>query len=280
MDATPITLGQEFGGYASQIEHGIDRLRGALPRVCELPLGGTAVGTGINAPKTFARRVIAGLAEDTQLPLVEARNHVAAQSSRDAIVELSGALRTLAVSLMKIANDLRWMASGPNAGLGEIRLPALQPGSSIMPGKVNPVLAEVVTQVAAQVMGNDAAIAIGGSQGSFELNVFMPLIAANVLDSIHLLTSASTQFATNCIAGITADEERLLRYAEASPAVATALAPHIGYEAVAAALAEANRRGCTVREVVLERKLLPADELDRLLDVRAMTRGGVPQRER
>jgi fumarate hydratase class II len=279
MDATPITLGQEFGGYATQIEHGMARLHDTLPRVCELPLGGTAVGTGINAPKNFAKRVIAGLAEDTGLPLTEARDHVAAQSSRDALVELSGGLRTLAVSLMKIANDVRWMASGPTAGLAEIRLPALQPGSSIMPGKVNPVLPEVVTQVAAQVMGNDTAIAIGGSQGAFELNVFMPMIAANVLDSIHLLAAASTQFALRCVEGITADEERTRMFAEASPAVATALAPHIGYEAVAAALKEATERGVSVRQVVAEQGLLPERELDRLLDVRAMTRGGVAPRD-
>jgi len=278
MDATPIMLGQEFGGYASQIEHGIARLNDTLPRVCELPLGGTAVGTGINAPKGFARRVISGLAEDTKLPLTEARNHVAAQSSRDAIVELSGQLRTLAVSLIKIANDVRWMASGPNAGLAEIRLPSLQPGSSIMPGKVNPVLPEVVTQVGAQVIGNDAAVAFGGSQGAFELNVFMPMIADNVLASIALLAAASEQFATRCIDGIVADEQRLLAYAEASPAVATALAPHIGYEATASALAEAARRGVSVREVVAERGLLPEAELDQLLDVRAMTRGGVSKR--
>ncbi len=272
MDATPITLGQEFGGYATQIEQSIARLDDTMPRLCALPLGGTAVGTGINAPTGFAARVIAGLAEDTGLPLTEARDHVAAQSSRDALVEVSGAVRTLAVAMMKIANDLRWMASGPRAGLGEIVLPALQPGSSIMPGKVNPVIPEVVTQVAVQVLGNDAAVAVAGSQGSFELNVFMPVIARNVLESIRLLAAASRVFADRCIVGIVADEQRCLTNAEASPAVATALAPSLGYGVVAALVAESTASGRSVRELVLEKALVPADELDRLLDVTAMAR--------
>ena len=195
MDATPVTLGQEFGGYASQVDDAIARLRDALPRLCVLPLGGTAVGTGINAPKGFARKVIARLAERTGLPLVEAKDHFAAQGARDALVETSGQLRGLAVALVKIANDLRWMGSGPRTGLAEIRLPDLQPGSSIMPGKVNPVIPEVVTQVGAQVMGNDVTIGFAGAQGNFELNVFVPLIARDLLESIALLTSACTVFA-------------------------------------------------------------------------------------
>lgn len=275
MDATPITLGQEMGGYATQIDQAVERLAEALPRVLELPLGGTAVGTGINAPKTFARRVIAGLREDTGLDFTEARDHVAAQSSRDALVEVSGDLRTLAVALVKIANDLRWMASGPRAGLAEIRLPDLQPGSSIMPGKVNPVLAEVVTQVAAQVMGNDAAVAFGGSQGSFELNVFMPMMARNVLESIRLLTNATRAFADRCVAGIEANVERCRDYAESSPSIGTALNPLIGYEESASVIKESMHTGGSIRDIVLARGLLNAAELDQSLDVLAMTRGGL-----
>jgi fumarate hydratase, class II len=275
MDATPVTLGQEFGGYAAQVEEGRARLTDTMPRLCALPLGGTAVGTGINAPKTFARRVIARLAERTGLPLTEARDHFAAQGARDALVETSGQLRTLAVALVKIANDLRWMASGPNTGLGEIRLPDLQPGSSIMPGKVNPVVPEVVTQVAAQVIGNDAAVAFGGSQGNFELNVFVPVIARNLLESIQLLTNVAGVFAERCIAGIAANADTLERYAEASPAVATALNPYLGYETVAEIVEEANRTGTSVRSIVRAHKLMTDAQLDRVLDVEAMTRGGV-----
>jgi fumarate hydratase class II len=240
-----------------------------------LPLGGTAVGTGINAPKGFARKVIARLAERTALPLTEARDHFAAQGARDALVETSGQLRALAVALVKIANDLRWMASGPNAGLGEIRLPDLQPGSSIMPGKVNPVIPEVVTQVGAQVVGNDAAVAFGGSQGNFELNVFVPLIARNLLESIELLANVSVLFADRCIAGIEANSETLARYAQASPAVATALNPYLGYETVAEIVAESRRTGTPVRSIVRGRKLMTDAQLDRVLDVESMTRGGV-----
>jgi fumarate hydratase class II len=275
MDATPVTLGQEFGGYAAQVEEARARLVDTMPRLCALPLGGTAVGTGINAPKTFARRVIARLAERTGLPLTEARDHFAAQGARDALVETSGQLRALAVGLVKIANDLRWMASGPNTGLGEIRLPDLQPGSSIMPGKVNPVIPEVVTQVAAQVIGNDAAVAFGGSQGNFELNVFVPVMARNLLESIELLTNVSGLFADRCIAGIVANPETLERYAEASPAVATALNPYLGYETVAEIVKEANRTGNSVRSIVRARKLMSDAQLDRVLDVESMTRGGV-----
>jgi fumarate hydratase class II len=275
MDATPVTLGQEFGGYAAQIEEGVARLHDTLPRLCSLALGGTAVGTGINAPKTFARRVIARLATRTGLPLTEAKDHFAAQGARDALVETSGQLRVLAVSLVKIANDLRWMASGPRTGLAEIRLPDLQPGSSIMPGKVNPVIPEVVTQVAAQVIGNDAAIAFGGSQGNFELNVFVPMIARNLLESIDLLANVSVVFADTCIRGIEANTATLERYAEASPAIATALNPRLGYETTAAIIKESNRTGKSIRQVVRARKLMTDAELDRALDVEAMTRGGI-----
>jgi fumarate hydratase class II len=275
MDATPVTLGQEFGGYAAQVEEARARLADTMPRLCALPLGGTAVGTGINAPKTFARRVIARLAERTGLPLTEARDHFAAQGARDALVETSGQLRTLAVALVKIANDIRWMASGPKTGLGEIRLPDLQPGSSIMPGKVNPVIPEVVTQVGAQVIGNDAAVAFGGSQGNFELNVFVPLIARNLLESIELLANVCGLFADRCIAGIEANPGTLERNAEASPAVATALTPYLGYETVAEIVKESNRTGKSVRSIVRARKLMSDAHLDRVLDVESMTRGGV-----
>jgi fumarate hydratase class II len=275
MDATPVTLGQEFGGYAAQIEDGVGRLHDTMPRLCALPLGGTAVGTGINAPKGFARKVITRLAARTALPLTEAKDHFAAQGARDALVETSGQLRVLAVSLIKIANDLRWMASGPRTGLAEIRIPDLQPGSSIMPGKVNPVIPEVVTQVCAQVIGNDAAIAFGGTQGNFELNVFVPVIARNLLESIDLLASACTVFADKCILGIEANTETLVRYAESSPAIATALNPHLGYETTAAIIKESNRTGKSIRQVVRARKLMTDAQLDRALDVEAMTRGGI-----
>jgi fumarate hydratase class II len=275
MDATPVTLGQEFGGYAAQIEADIERIRDTMPRLCSLPLGGTAVGTGINAPKGFARKVIARLAARTGLPLTEAKDHFAAQGARDALVETSGQLRVLAVSLIKIANDLRWMASGPKTGLAEIRIPDLQPGSSIMPGKVNPVIPEVVTQVSAQVIGNDTTVAFGGSQGNFELNVFVPVMARNLLESIDLLASAGAVFTEKCILGIEANTETLERYAEASPAIGTALNPFIGYEAAASVIKESNRTGKSIRQVVRARKLMTDDQLDRALDVEAMTRGGI-----
>ncbi len=275
MDATPVTLGQEFGGYATQVEDASARLADTMPRLCALPLGGTAVGTGINAPKGFARNVIARLATRTGLPLTEAKDHFAAQGARDALVETSGQLRVLAVSLVKIANDLRWMGSGPRTGLAEIRLPDLQPGSSIMPGKVNPVIPEVVTQVAAQVVGNDAVVAFGGSQGNFELNVYVPVMARNLLESIDLLTSACTVFADKCVVGIQANTETLKRYAEASPAVATSLNPKLGYETTAAIIKESARTGKSVRQIVKARKLMTDAQLDRALDVEAMTRGGI-----
>jgi fumarate hydratase class II len=275
MDATPVMLGQEFGGYAAAIEHGIERLQAALPRIGELPLGGTAVGTGINAPKGFARGVVRRLAESLQLPLTEARDHFEAQGARDALVEASGALRTVAVSEYKIANDLRWMGSGPRAGLAEIRIPDLQPGSSIMPGKVNPVVAEAVCQVVAQVIGNDAAVAFGGAAGNFELNVMLPVIARNLLESIRLLASVSRTLADKAVAGIEADEERCRMYALSSPAVGTALTPYIGYEETAKVIKASLAEGKDLRTVVLERGLLSEAEADKALDVEAMTRGGI-----
>jgi len=274
MDATPVTLGQEFGGYATQVKDARERIEAALPAVGVLPLGGTAVGTGINAPKTFARSVVKRLADNMDAPLSEAKDHFAAQGSRDALVGLSGDLRVLAVALTKIANDLRWMGSGPRAGLAEIRLPDLQPGSSIMPGKVNPVLCEAVTQVAAQVMGNDAAVAFAGSQGNFELNVYLPVIARNLLQSIRLLSNVSRLFADKCVAGIEANVDRMKAYAESSPALGTALNPFIGYEKAAELVKKSAQTGRSIRELVLEQGLMTDEELDRALDVLGMTRGG------
>ena len=276
MDATPVTLGQEFDGYAAQVRYGIERIEASLPRVAELPLGGTAVGTGINTPEGFSAKVIAEIARATGLPLTEARNHFEAQGARDALVELSGQLRTIAVSFCKIANDIRWMGSGPRTGLSEIFLPDLQPGSSIMPGKVNPVLCESMLQVASQVVGNDAAVAFGGSTGNFELNVQLPLIARNVLESIRLLANISRVFADRCVAGITANEERCREYAESSPSIVTPLNRYIGYEEAAKVAKQALAERKTIRQVVIERgyiaqgKLTEA-QLDEALDVLAMT---------
>jgi fumarate hydratase class II len=278
MDATPVTLGQEFGGYATQVERGQARVASVVGRLAELPLGGTAVGTGINAPRAFARGVITRLAQELDLPFTEAVDHFEAQGSRDALVEASGALRTVSVSLYRLANDLRWMASGPYCGLAEIHLPDLQPGSSIMPGKVNPVIPEAVCQVVAQVIGNDAAVAFGGAAGNFELNVMMPVMARNLLESIRLLAHVSRLLADRCVDGIQADEARCLAYAMASPAIVTALNPLIGYERAAGVAAEARATGRDVRAVVVERGLLSADDADRALDVLAMTRGGVARR--
>jgi fumarate hydratase class II len=276
MDATPVTLGQEFGGYAAQVRYGIERIEATLPRLGELALGGTAVGTGINAPPGFAAAVITELRESTGLPLTEARNHFEAQGAQDALVELSGQLRTVAVGLYKIATDIRWMGSGPRAGLAEIRVPDLQPGSSIMPGKVNPVVAESLSMVCAQVIGNDAAVAFGGSQGNFELNIMLPMLARNVLESTRLLASASRLFADRCVRGIAADEGRTREYAEGSPSVATALNPVLGYEEAASIAKQALAERKSIREVVLERGHVDAgritlEDLDRLLDVRGMT---------
>jgi len=277
MDATPVTLGQEFGGYAASVRIGIERLETALPRVGELPLGGTAVGTGINTPPGFSAKVIADLAASTGLPLTEARNHFEAQASRDALVELSGVLRVVAVSFNKIANDLRWMSSGPRAGLGEIHLPDLQPGSSIMPGKVNPVIPEAVCQVVAQVIGNDAAVAFGGAAGNLELNVMLPVIARNVLESIRILGNIARLLADKTIDGTTADVERCRRYAESSPSIVTPLNRYIGYEEAAKVAKISLAEDKTIREVVLERGYVTAgkltvEELDKALDVLAMTR--------
>jgi fumarate hydratase, class II len=275
MDATPVTLGQELGGYATAVEHGVERLESTLPRLGELALGGTAVGTGINAPPGFGAAVVARLVESTGLPLREARDHFEAQGGRDALVEASGMLRTIAVSLVKMANDLRWMGSGPATGLAEIHLPDLQPGSSIMPGKVNPVIPEVVVQVAAQVIGNDAAVAFAGATGSFELNVAVPVMARNLLESVRLLAAGARALADRCVAGLAPDVDRCRRYAESSPALATALVPHIGYEQAAAVVRQALAEGRTLREAVLDRGLLSEADVDRILDVDAMTRGGI-----
>ncbi|HEU5150926.1 MAG TPA: class II fumarate hydratase [Iamia sp.] len=278
MDATPVTLGQELAGYAAQVAAARERIAATLPRVGELPLGGTATGTGLNAPEGFAAAVVARLAERLDVPLVEAPDHFAAQGARDHLVSLSGELRGLAAGLLKIANDVRWMASGPRTGLAEIRIPDLQPGSSIMPGKVNPVIPEAVSQVVAQVYGNDAAVAFAGSQGNFELNVYLPVIARNLLESITLLANVSRLFADRCLAGIEADRERCQAYAEATPQAATALNPVLGYERVAGLVKESARSGRTIREVVLDAGVLDEAELDRALDLLALTRGGVPDK--
>jgi fumarate hydratase class II len=276
MDATPVTLGQEFGGYAAAVRHGLQRARDVLPDVGELPLGGTAVGTGLNAPAGFAAAVIARLADDMELPLTEAANHFEAAGARDGLVAASGVTRTIAVSLYKICNDLRLMGSGPRTGLAEIRIPDLQPGSSIMPGKVNPVICEAVCQVCTQVIGNDAAVAFGGAAGNFELNVMMPVIGRGLLSSLRLLSSAATALADKCISGITADAPRLRRLAESSPAIVTSLNPYIGYEAAAAVAHEALETGGTIRDVVISRGHVASGEisleqLDRALDVLRMT---------
>ncbi|MFK0148851.1 class II fumarate hydratase [Streptomyces griseus] len=277
MDATPVTLGQEFGGYAAQIRYGVERLRASLPRLAELPLGGTAVGTGINTPPGFSAAVIAEVAEATELPLTEARDHFEAQGARDGLVETSGQLRTIAVSLTKISNDLRWMASGPRTGLAEIALPDLQPGSSIMPGKVNPVIPEAVLMVAAQVTGNDATVATAGAAGNFELNVMLPVIAKNLLESVRLLANASRLLADRTVDGITADVERARAYAESSPSVVTPLNKYIGYEEAAKVAKKSLKDGTTIRETVLasgyvERGDLTMEQLDEALDVLRMTR--------
>ncbi|MEW1900550.1 class II fumarate hydratase [Streptomyces sp. NPDC086147] len=276
MDATPVTLGQEFGGYAAQVGYGIERLRAALPRLAELPLGGTAVGTGINTPAGFSAAVIAEVARTTGLPLTEARDHFEAQGARDGLVETSGQLRTIAVSLTKIANDLRWMASGPRTGLAEINLPDLQPGSSIMPGKVNPVIPEAVLMVAAQVTGNDTTVAVAGAAGNFELNVMLPVMAKNLLESVRLLANASRLLADRTVDGITANAERAREYAESSPSVVTPLNKYIGYEEAAKVAKKSLAERKTIREVVLEsgyveRGDLTVEQLDEALDVLRMT---------
>ncbi len=277
MDATPVTLGQEFGGYAAQVRYGVERLRATLPRVAELPLGGTAVGTGINTPPGFSAAVIAEVARATGLPLTEARNHFEAQGARDGLVELSGQLRTVAVGFTKIANDLRWMGSGPRTGLGEINLPDLQPGSSIMPGKVNPVIPEAVVMVAAQVVGNDATVAAAGAAGNFELNVMLPVIARNLLESVRLLANIARLLADRTVDGITANVERMRELAESSPSVVTPLNRYIGYEEAAKVAKQSLAERKTIRQVVLERGYvergeLTEQQLDTAMDVLGMTR--------
>ena len=275
MDAAPVTLGQELGGYAAQVEDGATRIEACIPRVGALNLGGSAVGTGLNVPRSFGSRVIGRLADRTGLPITAARDLFAATGARDALVDASGALRTYAISLLKIVNDLRWMGSGPRAGLGEIRLPELQAGSSMMPGKVNPVVPEAVAQVAAQVIGNDAAVAFAGSQGAFEMNVYVPVMARNLLESIRLLANASRLLADRCVAGMEVDEDRCRANAEASPSAATALNPYLGYAVVAEVVQESVRTGRSIREVVLRRRLMTPRRLDGVLDLDAMTRGGI-----
>lgn len=276
MDATPVTLGQEFGGYAAQVRYGIERIQSALPRVAEVPLGGTAVGTGINTPKGFSARVIELLAEETGLPLTEARNHFEAQANRDGLVEASGQLRNIAYSIMKINNDLRWMGSGPNTGLGEIAIPDLQPGSSIMPGKVNPVICEAAIMVCAQVIGNDTTVALSSTNGAFELNVGIPVMAANLLESIRLLANTTRVMADKMIDGIEANEERCAFLAGASPSIVTPLNKVIGYEAAAKIAKHSVANKMTVREAVVdlgyvERGEITEEQLDKALDTMSMT---------
>jgi fumarate hydratase, class II len=275
MDATPVTLGQEFGGYAAQVRYGIERLEATLPRVGELALGGTAVGTGINAPAGFAAAVIGELRETTGLPLTEARNHFEAQGAQDGLVELSGQLRTIAIGLYKIATDIRWMGSGPRAGLAEIHVPDLQPGSSIMPGKVNPVIPEAVAMVCAQVMVNDVTITLGGQAGNFQLNVMLPVIAYNLLQSIGLLSRAASLLADKAIAGFTVNRARTADLVDRNPIMVTALNPVTGYETGARIAKRAYAEGRTVKDVAAEMTQLTPGELDRLLNPRTMTDGGI-----
>ncbi len=275
MDATPIRLGQEFSGYARQIELGVRRVENTRAALAELPLGGTAVGTGLNAHPDFAKRVIARLTELTGVEFREAENHFEAEGAQDALVEASGALKTVAVSLMKIANDLRWLGSGPRCGIGELMLPELQPGSSIMPGKVNPVIPESVIQVAAQVIGNDLVVTLGGQWGVFDLNTMMPVMASNLLESIQILGNVAANFADRCIVGIQANRERCAELIEQSQAMCTALAPEIGYDAAAQIAKESFATGKTVRQIARERKILPEERLNELLDPYRMTEPGV-----
>jgi fumarate hydratase class II len=273
-DATPIRLGQEFRGYAAQVDHGMRRMMATRESLRELAIGGTAVGTGINTHPEFGTRMAQRISDLTGIPFREASDHFEAQSARDAAVEASGMLKVVAVSLMKIANDIRWLASGPRTGLGEIRLPELQPGSSIMPGKVNPVMSEMLTQVAAQVIGNDTAVTIGGERGNFELNVMIPVIAHNLLESIRILSSGSRVFADSCVSGIEANPERLRRNAESTAALATVLAPRLGYDKAAEIAKRSLKEDKTLREVVLDMELLTPEELDEIIDFDAMTRPG------
>jgi fumarate hydratase class II len=275
MDATPVTLGQEFGGWATQIRKGVERLAKVLPELEELALGGTAVGTGINAPSGFAAAVIQLMSERTDFPFREAEDHFEAQGGKDAVVMASGALKTIAVSMFKIANDIRFLGSGPTSGLAEIRIPDLQPGSSIMPGKVNPVMSEMVMQVAAQVVGDDATITWSGANGNFELNVMMPVLAHNLLESIGLLGAAASTFAARCVDGIEVNDERVRELLERNAVIVTAHNPHIGYDNGARIVKEAVATGRSVRELVLEAGLMSEEELDTALDLKKMTEGGV-----
>ncbi len=279
MDATPVTLGQEFGGYAAQIRYAIERVNSTIVRVAEVPLGGTAVGTGINTPKGFPQQVIQLLAQQTGLPVTEARDHFEAQGARDALVEASGALRVLAVSLTKINNDLRWMGSGPNTGLGELHIPDLQPGSSIMPGKVNPVIPEASLMVCARVIGNDATVAWAGASGSFELNVAIPVMGNALLESIRLLANSMRLLADKTVSGLEANETRARALAESSPSIVTPLNKYIGYEAAAKIAKYSVAKGITVREATIELgyvdgEVLTVEQLDKALDVLSMTHPG------
>jgi len=276
MDATPVRLGQEFGGYASQVEHGIRRLRAAGDELAELALGGTAVGTGTNALPAFPGAAIARISDLTGITFREAENHFEAQGAKDAYVSASGALNTLAVSLLKIANDIRWMASGPTSGLAEITLPAVQPGSSIMPGKVNPVMSEALMMVCAQVMGNHVAVTVGGQHGNFELNVMMPVMAHNLLQSVAILAQGCDAFRTRAVEGIGANRERCRELLERNPSIATALNAYIGYDEAAAVAKESARNYESVRDVVKRRGLLSDEQLDQVLNVRDMTEPGIP----
>jgi fumarate hydratase class II len=276
MDATPVRLGQEFGGYAAQVRKGVARVEAVAVELEELALGGTATGTGINTHADFAAGAIARLAAATGLAFREADDHFEAQGAKDAVVNASGALNTVAVSLMKIADDIRWLSSGPTSGLHEIRLPAIQPGSSIMPGKVNPVMSEATMMVAARVMGNHTTITVGGQRGNFELNVMMPVMAQALLESIQLLAGASRAFTDNCVAGIEANEARCQALLELNPSIATALNPHIGYDRAAVVAKKAAAEGRSVRDVVVQMELLPPDQIDAALDVRSMTEPGLP----
>jgi fumarate hydratase class II len=276
MDATPVRLGQEFAGYATQVRKGIERVRHAAIDLEELALGGTATGTGINTHEDFAKKTIARIAEVTGLPFREADDHFEAQGAKDAAVVCAGALNGVATSFMKIADDVRWLGSGPTSGLHEIRLPAIQPGSSIMPGKVNPVMSEAMMMVSARVMGNHTTITVAGSRGNFELNVMMPVLAQALLESITLLANIARAFTDRCVVGIEANPERARELLEKNPSIATALNPYIGYDEAAVVAKEAAKRRISVRDVVLEKGLLPEDQIDEALDVRAMTEPGLP----
>jgi len=276
MDATPVRLGQEFAGYAAQVGKAIQRAEHASAELAEVALGGTATGTGINTHPDFAAKTIARISSATGVSFREAEDHFEAQGAKDAAVDASGALNTIATSFMKIADDIRWLGSGPTSGIHEISLPAIQPGSSIMPGKVNPVMSEAMMMVSAKVMGNHTTVTVAGSRGNFELNVMMPVLAYSLLESITLLANVGRAFADKCVVGIEANEERARELLERNPSIATALNPYIGYDAASVVAKESAKRGVSVREVVLEKELLPADKVDEALDVRGMTEPGLP----